>query len=289
MKTGLQTRAPLSFRRDETSQIFKRVASRFDIKENNLVLTYYVNLPCGRKVKYEIVKLQDINEMKRSLEMFYVQTEDMAEVAVSEVRGLKRKKRPVEELFDRFKKHHVIDRKLYKDFISQDIARKYLQSLSLIRVVLGSVKCMNFLNPGYYFCHVPGCPRPEVLLRSFNNLKSIDDHWKYHEDLNKCHDASAVVLRLRYDYLHKRRIGSDEAKMQELITDLESRKTVRNKSLAISALMVNKRLVYKDSQFSSRDRLIDEEVLKKILLGDNRAIELVREPGRIVLTGSSTQ
>ena len=39
--------------------------------------------------------------MKRSLEMFYAQ--DMTEVAVSEVHGLKRKKRPVEEIFGKFK------------------------------------------------------------------------------------------------------------------------------------------------------------------------------------------
>ena len=143
--------------------------------------------------------------LTESQTMFYCQTEDMSTVLIDEKNNPKREKRNIELLFDDFKMHCCVDRKFYGELLNESIAKFFLQKLMYIRVLFDSRKSINFLNPGYYFCHVPSCGRPQVQLRGYNSLVSIDDHWKQHTYKDKCsYDESCVILRRPYNHLKLR-------------------------------------------------------------------------------------
>ena len=72
------------------------------------------------------------------------------------------------------------------------------------------------MNPGHYYCHVPGCPRPTVLFRAVNNLSSIVHHWKSHGRRN--FDESVPVVMFRYEHLGK--LNVNEGNIEQMASDL---------------------------------------------------------------------
>ena len=110
--------------------------------------------------------------------MFYCQAEDTSRLLVERVRKKKKRgRRPIEDLFAHFKDRvKLVDRSFYKEYLDAELSVEYLHTLKKVRAMYGSLTCRNFLNPGYFYCHVRGCPKPGFHLRRFNSVCSIKDH-----------------------------------------------------------------------------------------------------------------
>ena len=282
-KKILQSVGP--FYKEDTGNILEMIAKQFNLKVNEVSVQYELPNQNGSGTRMVLRYNKDKKIFDNSQLMFYCTTEDLSTIIISKEKKEVRVKRPIEELHTSFKRHRVIHRDVYKNFLQEKIIATYLMKLKNFRILMGSPTCMNLMNPGYFFCHIPACPAPEVELRSFNNTSSVIDHWKKHTRCSNIEkfqeDESCVQLLRRYDFLKDKFKDYNEKDITTVIEDLEVTCNAAKRSLEIKDLMINKCLVFKESKFSSRDRLINEEVLRKLANGEESALLEIPEVNNI--------
>ena len=152
------------------------IAKQFNLKVNEVSVQYELPNQNGSGTRMVLRYNKDKKIFDNSQLMFYCTTEDLSTIIISKEKKEVRVKRPIEELHTSFKRHRVIHRDVYKNFLQEKIIATYLMKLKNFRILMGSPTCMNLMNPGYFFCHIPACPALEVELKSFNNTSSVIDH-----------------------------------------------------------------------------------------------------------------
>ena len=113
-------------------------------------------------------------------------------------------KKPIEKLFQVYKNIGTVDKKAYEILMSEEnIIDSYLEKSKMIKIVLGSEGAINLLSPAHFLCPFTNCDKRDkpILLWSFNNMSSVEDHLLGH-DINDSEGPAGVLLK-RYQCLSK--------------------------------------------------------------------------------------
>ena len=181
---GAAGNTPIQVERDNLSGMLKAICTKYKrVKEKNLRIHYVIRNKDGTGTPMTLCTDIEQEQLMRDLETFYIQADDMSFIEFEPVaKEKKRASRESEDLFHIFKKEHAITQRTYTEFFTENDAREFLRKRKLIQLIYGKEHCVNLVNHGRYFCHVPGCPKPGVWLKTFNNTSTIDDHWSDHTD-----------------------------------------------------------------------------------------------------------
>ena len=270
VKGGIPKKFIMRFTKENYGGIFKNIAQKFNIKPRKLQIQYPIRKSNNSVDTITIMHAEE-DQLREELHMFYCTTEDMSEIVVREVANPKRVPRPNEVTHSKSKKHFVIDRKYYESFITATVASDFIQKRNLVRAVMGSITCCNLVNPSLFYCHIPGCHKPEVNLRSTSGMTDFVNHLKKHDykDVPSLYryDASASVVLRRHQRLvelkAKLTLDSD---VVEAIDTLN-----QDEELEVDILMANKMFLYRESQIC-QDRQVDEDIMKKLAVNDPSAL-----------------
>ena len=115
-----------------------------------------------------------------------------------------RGKKPIEKLFQVYKNIGTVDKKAYEILMSEEnIIDSYLEKSKMIKIVLGSEGAINLLSPAHFLCPFTNCDKRDkpILLRSFNNMSSVEDHLLGHDIYDS--EGPAGVLLKPYQCLSK--------------------------------------------------------------------------------------
>ena len=250
------------------------------INIKNIRISYYVRNGDGTGTRMSFSTNVEQEQLEEDLESFYIQADDMSTIEVEQMKQeRKRERRDNEDCYiTEFKKERSITKSFYMEYFTNKSAKEFLKKRNFIRLLYGSLTCVNLVNQGRYFCHVPSCPNPGVSLKVFNDLGAVIKHWSLHslgESKIYSKDESCAQLLRRNDYAKKMKDGD----LAEMIDELEAAQDKSGTSLGIETLLINKNIVFSGSKFPDADMVVDDEVLKSMLRGDENALDSVPEKG----------
>ena len=177
--------------------------------------------------------------------------------------------RAMERLFKTIMtKNFTVDKRFYDTLAEYpaQLCEKFIEKRRYLNLLLGR-ECGNFLNHGYFLCHLRGCQKL-IKLGSFCNISLIITHFRQH---SKDGNEHCAVLLLRHDYLTK---GSKaHKKVYDLpteILELNGAKDKFGKSLEIN--IDGMFFVEKGLKFKGAHLLVDAEIIAKLAKGDITAL-----------------
>ena len=228
---GEDTPATIRMYKGNTGVFMQRVVKvfaeyRLDVKK--IEITYPVRRQGGSVDELKVKYSEDEEVMRDSLDTMFTYAETDAHLIVRDVQkrvSKARAKKPIEKLFQVYKDIGTVDKKAYEILMSEEgIIDSFVDKSRMMKIVLGSEDAINFLSPAYFLCPLRNCDKcTPILLRSFNNLASVEDHFLQH-DVND-QDGPAEVLLKRYkcllktDFLVKNRslsVAEASAKLDEI-------------------------------------------------------------------------
>ena len=117
-------------------------------------------------------------------------------VEIVKTTGTTRATRPQEKSFQLI----AIDKRFYRDMITQSRPASFIHKSKYVRVLLGSEVSINFISPGYYLCHVPG-------ISTIKHIKKQALAEDLENDTKFAKDESCVVMLRRNAYLKELSYG----------------------------------------------------------------------------------
>ena len=245
----------INFVKNNGLPFFKKIATKFDIKEKRLVLYYPLTL-CNKEVDWQcVVNDEDLNEC---MNILYTQLPGMAYIHVSEKLQISetRKQRPIEKKASRVASTHAVTREYYTH-ISAPMAQLYLTRAAYVQLLIGNKDAWNLLNPMMFLCHVSTCAKM-IPMRNHSDVSSIVDHWKVHEE-----EVCQVVLK-RHNYLCRKCKSPWRVFPQTSIQALEHITDGSTGSLAIEHLSDGCFFAVQGKKFKGSSQMVDAKVMKKI-------------------------
>ena len=179
--------------------------------------------------------------------------------------------RAMERLFKTIMtKNFTVDKRFYDTLAEYpaQLCEKFIEKRRYLNLLLGR-ECGNFLNHGYFLCHLRGCQKL-IKLGSFCNISLIITHFRQH---SKDGNEHCAVLLLRHDYLTKGSKAHNWKKVHDLpteILELNGAKDKFGKSLEIN--IDGMFFVEKGLKFKGAHLLVDAEIIAKLAKGDITAL-----------------
>ena len=218
---GDETPEIIRVHKNDTTTLLQRVVAKFyefklDMKK--IEITYPVRTQNSTSTGGETWKVKwipDEVELKESLNALYVYAEPDSHLIIRDIvkRPSKaRSSKPSEKLYKEYKEIKTVSRQSYEILMEdEDIIDKYFEKVRIVQIMLNSTDSINLLSPSHFVCPLVDCKgKKTILLRSFNNLSSIEDHLLKH-DVKDTDNQAAKTLLNRYqclnktDFIHKTR------------------------------------------------------------------------------------
>ena len=184
-----------------------KIFGDYHLDMKKIEVTYPVRRSGDSVDEFKVKFVADEEVLKESLDTMFSYAEPDAHLIVRDIskRASKaRTKKPSEKLFKIFRDLKTVNKKAYEVLMEdEDTIDSYLSKVRTINIMLGSSEAINMLSPAYFLCPFPTCKgNKPLLLRSFNNLSSVEDHLLKH-DISDTHRAPATTLLKRYQCLQK--------------------------------------------------------------------------------------
>ena len=275
-KVGDVTERTISFNHHQCKQAFEKACKMYKVPKEKYVLHYALRQSDGKSRRMTISLDEFVEEQCTS---FYRTCEEysqllLEEVVVSNARAMK----PHERLFKAIMtKNFTVDKRFYDTLAEYpaQLCEKFVEKRRYLNLLLGR-ECGNFLNHGYFLCHLKGCQKL-IKLGAFCNISLIITHFRQH---SKDGNEHCGVLLRRHDHLIKGSKAHNWKKVYDLpneIRELNGAKDKFGKSLEVNLdgmfFFVEKGLKFKGAHL-----LVDTEIVVKLAKGDMTALDSTEIP-----------
>ena len=270
----------ITITKNHIMNVFEKIHSKYNMKKNELkriVIEYTLPLANG---KMKTLFVENDDDKEENLISFYCKMEELSPypLIIHTKKSLGRRGlRPAEKIYQALVVNNFsADLNFYEMFVDNiDVAEKFKNTRDYVSLIMG-VKCMNLLSPAHFYCHIKGCGKV-IITGYFSKLSLVVRHWEKHSVAEYDVGPGSDMAR-RYRYIEKVKGG----KKWLMLGDFESRleelnNTIHNeKKLTITEGSYN--YIDKDSKFSGRSFLINEDILDAILNCDYEALASLPKP-----------
>ena len=259
---------------------FTKACRIVQIEENDATIVYPMRTSEGK----DDITISNDEFVKESLMTFFLTCEEGSKIIVvpSQTKQKARDYRFTEYGYNSIIKKTFSVNRQYYEYLQENVflIESFLNKRVYLNLVLGK-ECLNWLNPGHFYCTLKGCNKI-IALGYFNNISRIFAHYQTHASQG---DSCSKIIMRRHNHmidcntallLNDEESGSKKKKKKWVkVADFDSKLEKLNNEV-VEPDVINKEFIENETaEFKGRHLLINVSVLQKILLSDGDALQSI--------------